>query len=303
MTKSGNNSFNTKESTNQTILYYCLGGGLGHITRFTAFCHTLAIKPILITLQNDYLSNILSRFASNFFILPEKLVSDKAGLKDWILNIIKQTNPQKIIIDAFPGGILGELSNCKRELDNIEIEYIARILKLDTYQKRLESELPRINKIWQVEELGYEQKLWLNNLAQTNNIRINMLKLEYPDFNVDSNILLPQNTWLIIHSGSDLELQELYEFARDTALLEKINPNYVIIGQKPKPKFLPKDFPYYKVYPVTNLLKKASRVISGAGFNIIQQMNIQKEKHIVLPFYRALDDQHLRLKLRSESSF
>lgn len=301
MVKSGNNSFNTKESPNPTILYYCLGGGLGHITRFTAFCHTLAIKPILITLQNDYLSNILSRFASDFFILPEKLVSDKAGLKDWVLNIIKQTNPKKIIMDAFPGGILGELSNCRRELDNIEIEYIARILKLDTYQKRLESELPHINKIWQVEEFGYEQKIWLNNLAQINNIPINRLKLEYPNFNVDSNIILPQNSWLIVHSGSELELQELYEYARDTALLEKVTPNYVIIGQKTKPTFLPKDLPFYNVYPVTNLLKKASRVVSGAGFNIMEQMSQMKAKHMVLPFNRALDDQHLRLKLRSKS--
>ena len=300
MLKSVTSSFNPKESPNEKILYYCLGGGLGHITRFMAFCHTLTIKPILITLRNDYLPNLLSHFASEIFVLPDDFISDKAGLKDWVIDIIKQNKPTKIIIDAFPGGILGELSNCNRELDNIEIEYIARILKLDIYKKRLENQLPHFSKIWQVEELGNAQTLWLNNLAKTNHISINRIKLEYPDFDIDSSIPLPQNPWLIIHSGSDKELQELYEYAKDTALLENITPNFVLIGQNPKPDFLPKNLPYYKVYPVTTLLKKSYKVISGAGFNIMQQMNDLKEKHIVLPFYRALDDQHLRQKLRCE---
>ncbi len=30
-------------------LYYCMGGGLGHITRFLAFCHTTGVNADLVT--------------------------------------------------------------------------------------------------------------------------------------------------------------------------------------------------------------------------------------------------------------
>ncbi len=245
--------------------------------------------------------NKIQTFAQETLLFSSKLVNNKSALKNWISKQIEEIKPDKLIIDAFPGGILGELTDLK-ELKQIKnIEYIARILKTEIYQKRLEGELPFFSKIWKIEELGKSQNLYLKKLSHANNISITNLKLNYPSSDADSSISLPPDCWLIIHSGNIEELQNLYDYAQDIALLENISPNFAIIGQIPKPDFLPNPIPYYSVYPVTSLLEKANKVISGAGFNIMQQMSEMKEKHIVLPFERALDDQFLRVKLAKNS--
>lgn len=284
----------------EKVLYYCLGGGLGHITRFTAFCNTLSIRPILITANKTVSSDYLNSFTSYVYYLPDNLKDDKQALKKWLLKKIKEINPDRLILDAFPAGVLGELADFPNELNSIKIEYISRILKLDTYNKRVEGELPKYSRIWQVEKVGEAQSVWLNHLAKYNNIPITELTLCYPESDVDSKINTPENCWLIVHSGSDQELQELYEYAKDIALLENASPNYVVVGQLSAAKFLPENVSYYNCYPVNNILKKAARVISAAGFNIMQQMSKIKEKHFVLPFNRPLDDQHLRLRLSKQ---
>ena len=232
--------------------------------------------------------------------MPDNIRDNKQALEKWLLEKIKIINPDKLILDAFPAGVLGELADFPNELNNIKIEYISRILKLDSYNKRVEGELPKFSKIWQIEKLGENQSIWLDNLAILNNISIKRLNLCYPESDNDSAINLPENCWLIVHSGSDQELQELYEYAKDIALLENASPNFVVVGQLPAAKFLPQKVSYYNCYPVNNLLKKSVRVISGAGFNIMQQMSKMKDKHIVLPLNRPLDDQHLRLRLSSK---
>lgn len=277
-------------------LYYCFGGGLGHITRFNAFCNTLSIEPILLTALKDVTEGQIKTFAQDVILLPKECYTNKNNLKKWVGDCINEVKPDKFIIDAFPCGILGELTDLY-EFDNIKIEYIARILKLDEYLKRIDGTFPKFSKIWQVEDLDEKQNKWLNMLAIKNNIEIDKLKLIYPNNEKYRKISLPKNFWLIVHSGSEDEVRDLYEYARDIATLENLEPNFVVIGQITRPNFLPNNIPYYSFYPVTNLLKKADRVFSGAGFNIMHQMEEMKEKHVVLPFNRPLDDQYIRVKL------
>ena len=241
--------------------------------------------------------NKIQTFAQETLLFSFGQPSIKDELKYWVRQHIKEIKPDRLIVDAFPGGILGELTDLP-ELSNIkQIEYIARILKTDVYKKRINDNLPKFTKIWQIEELGKEQNLFIEKLVVANNASITKLKLNYPVSVVDSSVILPPNCWLIVHSGSEIELQELFNYAQDTAMLENMSPNFVVIGQIQRPEFLPDDIPYYSIYPVTSLLEKADKIISGAGFNIMQQMSEMKEKHLVIPFERALDDQFLRLEL------
>lgn len=281
----------------EKILYYGFGGGLGHITRFNAFCYTFGIKPILMTAIPNTVTDKIQTLAQNSLLFPHDLANNKFALKNWVCEHIKKIKPDKLIIDAFPGGILGELTDLPELKQIKKIEYIARILKTDVYQKRIAGKLPTLTKIWKIENLDTEQSIFLQKLSQENNIPINSLKLIYPSSNADFSITLPPNCWLIIHSGNNEELKNLYDYACDTALLDNASPNFAVVGQIPRPNYLPKHIPYYSVYPVTSLLEKANKVISGAGFNIMQQMLTMKDKHIVLPFERALDDQFLRVKL------
>ncbi len=285
----------------EKILYYGFGGGLGHITRFNAFCSTFNINPILLTAIPNAVIDKLQTFAQKILLFPPELANDKTALRNWVCEQIKKIKPDKLIVDAFPGGILGELTDLLELKDIKQIEYIARILKIDVYNNRLKGNLPNFTKIWQIEKVAKEQQIFLEKLSQENDIPINNLKLIYPSSDADSSVTLPPNCWLIIHSGNQEELKNLYEYANDTALLEKASPNFAVVGQIPRPDFLPSHIPYFSVYPITSLLEKANKVISGAGFNIMQQMSEIKEKHIVLPFERALDDQFLRVKLAKNS--
>lgn len=281
---------------NNKILYYGFGGGLGHITRFMAFCHTLNIKPILMTALKDVVAGKLETLAEEVLLLPENCVSNKNNFRKWFHEKLTNVQPERIFIDAFPGGILGELCDFP-ELNELKIEYISRILNLKAYKKRLNGKLPRISKIWQVEPLGDEQLVWQKTLAAVNNAEIERLDLEYPSSDADAHIELPDHCWLIVHSGSAEELLELWEYANETAMLEGAHPCFAVVGQCARPEFLPPEVPYYSVYPVTSLLEKAEKVVSAAGFNIMRQMRNMKEKHLVLPFKRALDEQGQRLLL------
>lgn len=281
---------------NNKILYYGFGGGLGHITRFRAFCHTLNIKPILMTALKDVATGKLETPAEEVLLLPENCVSNKNNFRKWFHEKLTNVQLERILIDAFPGGILGELCDFP-ELNELKIEYISRILNLKAYKKRLNGKLPRISKIWQVEPLGDEQLVWQKTLAAVNNAEIERLDLEYPSSDADAHIELPDHCWLIVHSGSAEELLELWEYANETAMLEGAHPCFAVVGQCVRPEFLPPEVPYYSVYPVTSLLEKAEKVVSAAGFNIMRQMRNMKEKHLVLPFKRALDEQGQRLLL------
>ena len=295
------NKNKTGTAIKEKIIYYGFGGGLGHITRFNAFCNTFGIKPFLLTAIPKEYEYKIQTFAQETLLFSSEQPNNKIALRNWVSNKINEIKPDKLIIDAFPGGILGELTDLP-ELNQVkEIEYIARILKIDIYQKRINGNLPIFSKIWEVEELDQNQKMFLVKLSKNQNIPIIPLKLAYPSSDADSSISLPSNCWLIIHSGNQEELQSLYDYAQDIALLENTSPNFAIVGQIQKPDFLPSNLPYYSVFPVTSLLEKASKVISGAGFNIMKQMSQHKEKHLILPFERALDDQFLRVKLAKNS--
>ena len=91
-------------------------------------------------------------FAQEILHFSSEQPNNKEILRNWVRKQINETKPDRLIIDAFPGGILGELTDLS-ELSYIkEIEYIARILKTDVYKKRINGNLPKFSKIWQVEK-------------------------------------------------------------------------------------------------------------------------------------------------------
>lgn len=237
----------------------------------------------------------INTFAHRLSLLPESFAFDKEAFKAWFRSQLEAEKPDKLVIDAFPGGILGELCDLP-ELENIKIEYIARILKVEAYKKRLTGNLPHVDKIWHIEPIASDQEAWLKTMGAP----IERLNLKYPVPIEHLNISFSENTWLIVHSGSESELFQLWEYAKDSALLEGNKPAYAVVGQCNRPDFLPSFVPYYIEYPVTHLLLKAAKVISAAGFNMMKQMDDMRVKHLVLPFVRPLDDQFIRLKLRRQ---
>ncbi|OGK07757.1 MAG: hypothetical protein A2W80_06205 [Candidatus Riflebacteria bacterium GWC2_50_8] len=229
--------------------------------------------------------------------MPESSgTTNTADFAAWVASAIDRCRPDKLIIDAFPGGIIGELCGLE-QLKDIECSYIARILDLPAYQKRLCGNLPRIKKIYRVEKLGEDHERFLNSL----NAPIENLALRY-DSDATATVQLPDNCWLVVHSGNNEELLQLWLFARQTADIENVRPRLAMVSPGPRPQFLPPEALHFAIYPADELLVQAGRVFSAAGFNIMQQMRCFKAKHRVLPMKRALDNQFLRHQFWRENN-
>lgn len=281
-----------------TAAYYCMGGGLGHITRFTAFCRHFAIRPALLTNCEMVRSGQIKPLAGPILIPDEADNVDFASFRNWASSAIESIRPKTLFIDAFPGGILGELCDLPA-LKQIECIYLARILDLRAYKSRLNGSLPAFTKIYSIEQLGDEQQKWLNTLQTP----VEELTLPYPDEPSDDkseNPEVPDNCWLIIHSGSADELEQLWQFACQTAEIEGQTPAFALVSPGSRPEFLPECVAHFNRYPADSLIKQADRVFSAAGFNIMQQMKAYKYKHHVMPMNRALDDQFLRYRLANQ---
>ncbi len=280
------------------ILYYCMGGGLGHITRFLAFCHTRNIRPVLLTAVDIEKLCQIEIPAEKIIVMPWELAENRLAFTDWVHQQITNEKPDKLIVDSFPGGIMGELCGFDY-LKGVACEYIVRILKLDVYCRRLRSELPVFSRFWQVEKLGKQQDRWLKEYAEFCGAPVVDLDLVYPETGADRDFAIDNDFWLIIHSGNENELLVLLKEAQKVAKKIGITPEYIVIGQCIRPDYLPAEIKYYSVYPVSSLLEKADKVFSGAGFNLVTQMKAMRNKHICIPFHRALDDQQLRIDLIS----
>lgn len=52
---------------------------------------------------------------------------------------------------------------------------------------------------------------------------------------------------------------------------------------------------WFEYFPAAGLFAKASRVVTGAGYNIMAEMRRFEEKHLAVAFERKYDDQKGRL--------
>ena len=276
-------------------LYYCFGGGLGHFTRFIAWCHTTDEKPLLLTncpAATD--SRLLP--AGVECLMPEKSVINRNGLREWLKKTVLEQRPARLIIDAFPGGIFGELCDLP-ELDSIECVYLARILQLEKYLQRTgQLKLPQPGSILELEELKPEHQSFNRQLCS----KISKIELIDPPARVAEQIArqLPAEFSLILHSGPDNEVEELCRYAVETSEIRGSETPFVVVSSGARPASCPSTALHFNLWPADWLIKRATAVFSGAGFNIIRQMKGSEKPHCVMPFNRALDDQFFRLACR-----
>lgn len=286
------------------VLYYCLGGGLGHITRFAAFCHTTQTQPVLLTNCTAVRNGQIIVPACRCIFPDARDQYDQASLRKWLQIVLRIEKPHKLVIDAFPGGILGELCDLP-ELKNLECEYLARILNLKHYLQRINGNFPKFSKIYRLEKLHDDHEILLNTLSSA---LCNLKLTDPPAYESQSAEferiakLLPKQFWAVIHSGNADEIEQLWRYASQTAELEDANPEFIVVSPGGKPSFLPISVTHLDIYPADVVINLAARIFSAAGFNIMRQMQLisqiqtRKIPHQILPFARALDDQFFRVQ-------
>lgn len=246
------------------ILCHAAGDGLGHLTRLRSVLHTLRLDgPV--TVVTD------SPFAADPRVTGGWRVARAAGV----------TDPDEVIVDAFPAGLKGELTGFP---PGARVTHVARLLRWDAYRPLLPAGPPRFDRTFVLEELDPAHDAYLRGVSD----EIAPLTLTDPP-----SAPIDVDGWLIVHSGPDAETRELVAYAQDMASAERVRPPMTLVSPQ-RPDGLPPGIAHLDVYPASVPGPNVERIVTAAGFNTVRQYAPWRELHRMLPFPRSLDDQFTR---------
>ena len=305
------------------ILYYAMGGGLGHLTRASAVWNTLKINLSEILLLTASTHAHEPYIPTNVRVLHvEARMQEKENREEYqkfLKNILLNNDISAIYLDAFPLGIIKEwafLADFLKENQmNIKIYYLARLLNdnyFDNIENNSESNSEKFsenivyNTVFLLENLTPKNLVYIEkNTQNTENLTLIYPKIVRNTLNTDiiGNLLenLPKNYWLIVHSEPLKEIEILLDFANKIAHKELKKPFFVIvcaleISEKIKnfSENNNKNILWTNYFPASDLFENAEKIFSAAGFNIMQQILPYHRKHYLMPFKRKLDLQEVR---------
>ena len=246
-----------------STLYYAVGGGLGHVTRAQRVLRALDISDAVVVTSCDA--------ELDFPVI-------RVGEEDSVAEIVARTSADRVIVDAFPAGIRGELTGVRAP----RVDYVARRLRWERYRRECPVDF-HFHAAYVVEELEDEHRRWV----ELHSDQVELLNLAPPAARADVDAF-----WLIVHSGPAHEVRELMEYARELAVLRGESPR-VLVATRCDVE-LPDGFERTETIAYAN----AARIISAAGFNVMMETEPWAEKHHVVPFPRRFDDQFARAALR-----
>lgn len=262
------------------ILYYALGGGLGHLTRGRRVLEALGLtRDAAFVTASPYAADMRITGGIPVIAVPDALARDREAHRAWLHDIVRDAN--RVIVDAFPCGIQGEL----HELDG-PMDLVARRVRWSEYRRVNAMPLPRFDTVWCVEELEEEQEREL----RAHSTRMEPLALRAEETHSHE---ASESYWLVVHSGPEDEVRELVAYAEELRELADAAPERVLVATRCAIP-LPDGFERIDAVPVAHLFPAAARIISAAGFNVMLEARRWREKHHVLPFARAFDDQYYR---------
>lgn len=253
------------------ILYYALGGGLGHLTRGRRVLETLG-------LAHDAAFVTVSEYARDPRVTGGIPVIDYASLRD------AARGAERMIVDTFPCGIQGELSALDAD---IPMDLVARRVRWRAYRSAMPMPMPRFEKVWCVEELEPEQRA---------SFSAPVVPLSW---SVSDAAVPLEPYWLVVHSGPEEEVSELVGYAEELRRREASPPEQILVATRCAVP-LPPGFAIIDAYPVEPLFAAAAHIISAAGFNVMHETAPWRDKHHAVPFARKFDDQYWRLAQRRD---
>lgn len=264
------------------ILYYAVGGGLGHLTRARRVLETLGLADdAAIVTASPYASDARVTGGIPIVAVPPQLEHSVEKHRAWMRGLAAE----RLIVDTFPGGIHGEL----RGLD-VPMDLVARLLRWDEYRRAVPGLLPSFETAWIVEEIEPDHDAFVRGHSR----RVVPLDLRRPPAAAPSS---GAPFWLIVHSGPEDEVRELIAYTSELRTLVPNAPDRTLVATLCTPP-LPHGFEPLDTYPATPLFPHATRIISAAGFNVMLETEPWKHKHDVIPFARRFDDQYRRAARR-----
>ena len=249
------------------IVYYAIGGGLGHLVRARAVLHTLGVSDAVLVTASPFASDARVTGEVAVIEVPPWLEGDRRGLRRFIAEVVASERAERVIVDAFPAGVLGELSGL-----DVPVDHVARLLRWPRYARRLAGPLPPIDTTFVLEPLHPDPRAALDEASA----RREPLALFAPP--------APQRddaagAALVVHAGPDHEVEALVALARTTG--------HPVRVARPGGADL-------DVHPASALFARAAAIVTAAGFNAMRQAAPFRGRHVFVPFPRPLDDQFAR---------
>ncbi|MCP4658841.1 MAG: hypothetical protein GY856_25805 [bacterium] len=280
------------------ILYYAVGGGLGHLTRARAVIHTLGLSgPVAVVTASPWALDRRVLGDWRAVSVPCELARDRPGYRRWLQRTFREPEPSTIFIDAFPAGIQGELCEFPWPRGARRC-HVARLLRWPRYAAELRGELPEFHRAFVVEPLTPAHREIVERYSES----IEPLRLSDPPA---AGPLSPAELgagperpfWLIVHAGSEGETLELLRYARAIRDREAPRRRLVLVAPN-RPRELAAGVEYLDHFPARDLFPAAERIFTACGFNAMRQTEPFREKHRFLPFERRFDDQFRRAARR-----
>jgi hypothetical protein len=269
-----------------------MGGGLGHLVRARAFVHSVGFEGRVTLITSSALARD-PRVAPgvDVVVAPEELDRQPSDFRSWLFRQLEQVAADRLCLDTFPAGILGELAAGWSQ--GLKLWHVARRLRWENYAPRLrevrarqpsEPEL-RFDQCWQVEALHPEQQAFLEQHCD----EITPLDLRDPPA-PNSAPLRERSYWLVVHSGPSEEVADLVEHALEMRAIERAQaPIYV--ATQCQPRFEHPEASTIDVFPATPYFEGAERLVTAAGFNVLRQTQAYRHKQTIIPMPRRYDDQ------------
>ncbi|MFP4436755.1 MAG: hypothetical protein ACLFVO_05865 [Chloroflexaceae bacterium] len=285
------------------ILYYALGGGLGHLTRARAVVHTLGLTgPIVLLTASPYAADPRVTAGMQVIPVPPALERDRHAYRAWLQRLITQVTPDAIYLDAFPAGIQGELCGELLPPDR-PVYHLARRLRWPHYACALQDTPPALTMTYQLEPLDPAHAAFLQDHSRA----VVPLALVDPPAPPPTPAITRLRTpdrplWLIAHAGAEDETAELLAYAELLARQMQVQPQLLLVTPQ-RPAGLPAHVLHLAYYPASALFPLADAIITGGGFNTMRQAAPYAHKHHALPFPRHFDDQFARVARQRANQF
>ena len=266
------------------ILYYAMGGGLGHLTRSLAILGKAPQFSGSVRLMTSSLLTpmIIAYAPCPVDYVPGEYLSSMQKYVKFLQEYLQRYQIETIILDTFPVGIVGEWTRVGRELPRI---LIARYLRWEAYLDRINNSYdPFPEHTLVLEPLARGYHTIITTYSQAISLDAPIMLQEFEEL---SAAMPSKRGILIVHSGNLEEREELVKRAQDKCNeWDQQEGNIEMI------------FPERGIYPAEQIIPRYSYIISGAGYNMVAMASQAPttRKHFLHPFQRRFDDQVERLK-------
>lgn len=269
------------------ILYYALGGGLGHLTRGRRVLEALGLaRDAAFVTASSFARDPRVTAGIPVVDVPPHLERNRDAHHAWLCDIARDA--ERVILDTFPCGIQGEVYGL-----DVPMDLVARLLRWDEYRAAVPNPLPHFDTVWRIEDLAPKHEAALRAHSRAV-VSLDLMPASTPTMAIE-------NYWVVVHSGPQDEVRELVQYANELRSIAENPPERVIVISRCTVP-LPNGFASQDLYPASQLFPAASRIISAAGFNVMLETEPWRAKHHVVPFARKFDDQYSRAARRRTES-